>query len=128
VYYRQRDVETAEALSRRTGPLLVQSRNNGLSQGAGASTTANWPQGYTEREQPLLMPHEVLQLDAEHVIAFAGGIPPACLDRIDWRTDPELLHRTARPAPSVAEIVDQVLTVWQPPTAAVPVTLAPGDD
>src|SRR6266851_1176537 len=38
VYYRQRDVETAEALSRRTGPMLVQGRHNGASQGA----TASW--------------------------------------------------------------------------------------
>ncbi len=38
VYYRQRDIETAEALSRRTGPMLVQGRHNGASQGA----TPSW--------------------------------------------------------------------------------------
>ncbi len=56
VYYRQRDVETAEALSRRTGPMLVQGRHNGHSQGTGATATANWSEGYAEREQPLLLP------------------------------------------------------------------------
>jgi type IV secretion system protein VirD4 len=128
VYYRQRDVETAEALSRRTGPLLVQGRNNGRSQGTGATTTANWSEGYTEREQPLLLPHEMLQLDAEHVIVFAGDVPPARLERVDWRNDRELQARTALPAPSVAKIADQVLTVWQQPTAAIPAGLVLGDD
>jgi len=79
-------VKLAEALSRRTGPMLVQGRHNGASQGA----TASWSESYAEREQPLLLPHEVLQLDAEHVVAFAGGTPPARLKRIDWRSDRQL--------------------------------------
>jgi len=70
VYYRQRDLETAEALSRRTGSMLVHGHNNSHSQGSASTPTASWSEGYSEREQPLLLPHEVLQLDAEHVIAF----------------------------------------------------------
>jgi type IV secretory pathway TraG/TraD family ATPase VirD4 len=42
-----------------------------------------WPTKHTT----LLLPHEVLQLDAEHVIACAGGVPPAQLEHIDWRID-----------------------------------------
>ncbi|MDQ6670217.1 MAG: TraG/TraD/VirD4 family protein [Chloroflexota bacterium] len=37
--------------------------------------------GPPQLPQPLLLPHEVLQLNAEHVVAFAGGTPPARLER-----------------------------------------------
>jgi type IV secretory pathway TraG/TraD family ATPase VirD4 len=37
--------------------------------------------------KPLLLPHEVLQLDTEQVIAFAGSVPPMRLGRVDWRGD-----------------------------------------
>ena len=122
VYYRQRDVETAEALSRRTGPMLVQDRHNRHSQGTGATATANWSEGYAEREQPLLLPHEVLQLDAEHVVAFAGGTPPARLERIDWRNDPQLRELVSQPAPAVPVIPATPLSDWQPPAQRVPST------
>jgi len=120
VYYRQRDVETAEALSRRTGPMLVHGRHNGASQGA----TANWSEGYAEREQPLMLPHEVLQLDAEHVIAFAGGTPPARLERIDWRCDRQLSDLVGQPAPSVPVIPEVLLVDWPRPAQRVPSTPA----
>jgi type IV secretory pathway TraG/TraD family ATPase VirD4 len=112
VYYRQRDVHTAEALSRRTGPMLVHGRHNGTSQGA----TANRSEGYTEREQPLLLPHEALQLDAEQVIIFAGGTPPARLGRIDWRNDPELNDLVDQEPPDVPAIPEIVLPDWPAPT------------
>jgi len=117
LYYRQRDVDTAEALSRRTGPLLVQGRHNGRSAGTGTTATASWSEGYTEREQPLLLPHEVLQLDAEHVIAFAGGTPPARLRRIDWRSDPELRRLAHQPPPAVPAIPAIPLAEWPAPAA-----------
>lgn len=120
VYYRQRDVETAEALSRRTGPMLVHGRHNGTSQGTGATATASWSSGYAEREQPLLMPHEVLQMDAEHVVAFAGGTPPARLERVDWRSDRQLAQLVGNPTPAVMAIPETPLVDWSPvsPTTA----------
>jgi type IV secretory pathway TraG/TraD family ATPase VirD4 len=117
VYYRQRDVDTAEALSRRTGPALVQSRHNGRSQGMGVTATANWSEGYTEREQPLLLPHEVLQLDAEHVIVFAGGVPPAQLERVDWRSDRQLAELVSLPPPTVPVIPEMPAADWSPAPA-----------
>src|SRR5690348_17203689 len=39
---------------------IVQGRPNRASQG---TASANWSEGYTEREQPLTLPREVLQLD-----------------------------------------------------------------
>jgi len=71
--------------------------SNTHSQGSGSTATTNYSEGYAEREQPLLLPHEALQLDAEHVVVFAGGTPPARLGRIDWR---ERRHapRPGRPA------------------------------
>jgi Domain of unknown function (DUF3854)/Type IV secretory system Conjugative DNA transfer len=118
MYYRQRDVETAEALSRRTGPMLVHGRHNGASQGA----TASWSEGYAEREQPLMLPHEVLQLDAEHVVAFAGGTPPARLERIDWRRDRQLSDLVGQPAPAVPVIPEALLVDWPRPAQRVPST------
>jgi len=114
VYYRQRDVETAEALSRRTGSMLVHGRSNSHSQGSASTPTANWSEGYSEREQPLLLPHEVLQLDAEHVIAFAGGVPPARLGRIDWRNDAQLREFVGQTPPAVPSIPETPLVDWQP--------------
>ena len=100
--------------------MLVQGRHNGHSQGTGATATANWSEGYAEREQPLLLPHEVLQLDAEHVVAFAGGTPPARLERIDWRSDRALHELAHQPAPVVPVITETLLTDWpQPPARRV---------
>jgi type IV secretory pathway TraG/TraD family ATPase VirD4 len=48
----------------------------------------------------LLLPYEVLQLDAEQVVVFAAGTSPARLQRIDWRNNPtprELAHRPPQP-------------------------------
>jgi type IV secretion system protein VirD4 len=112
VYYRQRDVHTAEALSRRTGPMLVHGRHNGTSQGNASSRS----EGYTEREQPLLLPHEVLQLDAEQVIAFAGGTPPARLGRIDWRSDRDLSDLVGQKPPDVPAIPAVIIPDWPAPT------------
>jgi type IV secretory pathway TraG/TraD family ATPase VirD4 len=50
------------------------------------------------------LPHEVLQLDAEHVIAFAGGTPPARLNRIDWRSDRDLASLVGQEPPDVPAI------------------------
>jgi len=121
VYYRQRDVETAEALSRRTGPMLVHGHSNTHSQGSGSTATTNYSEGYAEREQPLLLPHEALQLDAEHVVVFAGGTPPARLGRIDWRNDATLRGLVAQPPPAVTAIPKTLLSEWvQPSTRRVP--------
>ena len=73
--------------------------------------------GYAEREQPLLLPHEVLQLDAEHVVAFAGGTPPARLERIDWRSDRALHELAHQPAPVVPVIPETLLADWPQPPA-----------
>jgi len=114
VYYRQRDLETAEALSRRTGSTLVYGRQDSHSQGSASTPTASWSEGYSEREQPLLLPHEVLQLDAEHVIAFAGGVPPARLGRIDWRNDAQLRALVGQTPPAVPAIPETPLVDWHP--------------
>jgi type IV secretory pathway TraG/TraD family ATPase VirD4 len=92
--------------------MLVHGRHNGTSQGA----TANRSEGYTEREQPLLLPHEVLQLDAEQVIAFAGGTPPARLGRIDWRSDRELSDLVGQEPPDVPAIPAVTMPDWPAPT------------
>jgi len=66
--------------------------------------------------------HEVLQLDAEHVVAFAGGTPPARLERIDWRNDAPLRELVHQPAPTVPVIPATPLSDWQPPAQPVPST------
>ncbi len=124
VYYRQRDLETAEALSRRTGSMLVYGRNDSHSQGSASTPTASWSEGYSEREQPLLLPHEVLQLDAEQVIAFAGGVPPARLGRIDWRNDARLRELVGQQPPAVPVIPETPLVDWPAAPARRPASAA----
>jgi len=98
--------------------MLVQVRHNGRSQGASDSRS----EGYTEREQPLLLPHEVLQMDTEHVVAFAGGTPPARLKRIDWRNDPQLRELVGLQVPAVPAIPETVLEDWSPSARRAPVS------
>jgi hypothetical protein len=62
----------------------------------------------------LLLPYEVLQLDAEQVVVFAAGTSPARLQRIDWRNNPtprELAHRPPQPYQLSPEMP---LVEWSP--------------
>jgi type IV secretory pathway TraG/TraD family ATPase VirD4 len=57
-----------------------------------------------EREAPLLLAQDALQLAEERAIAFTAGRPPLLLERGDWRLSKELADRQGRPVPALPTV------------------------
>lgn len=100
LWYTPADLKSAEYLSRRLGrySYMQKGTNSSTSRSYGGakmeenalgaifgtvSTTSG--ESLTETDRELMTPDELLQMDRERVLVFAGTFPAAKLARLDWR-------------------------------------------
>jgi type IV secretion system protein VirD4 len=76
LYYRPTDYDTAAHISRRCGQTSVRDVH--------VSGTFGEKRSYGQRARELVTPDEVMQMESEHVIAFAGKKPPIHGHRLEW--------------------------------------------
>ena len=76
LYYRPTDYETADHISRRCGQTSVRDEH--------VSGTFGEKRSYGQRARELVTPDEIMQMDGEDVIAFAGKKPPIHGHRLEW--------------------------------------------
>jgi type IV secretory pathway TraG/TraD family ATPase VirD4 len=103
VFYRPADMVTATHLEQRVGRTIVQTHTRSQTRhpGSWSPTTTD---GIGERETPLLLAQDALQLAEDRVIAFTAGRPPMLLARGDWRAVPLLVARQQMPVPSLPAV------------------------
>ncbi|HVT56767.1 MAG TPA: type IV secretory system conjugative DNA transfer family protein [Thermoanaerobaculia bacterium] len=106
------DVETAELLSRMTGPMTVH-----LAKRALANAPLNLgPRRHTlslhELARPLLTAEEVRRLPESEALVFAAGHPPIRGRRAPYYGDPELVRRCKMPAPEESDRIAQPAGRW----------------
>src|SRR5215204_3465651 len=97
VYYRPTDYDTAAHVSRRCGQTSVRDVH--------VSGTFGENRSYGQRARELVTPDEVMQLENEEVIVFAGKKPPILGHRLEWFnlfSDVEGLAEN--PPPEIAEL------------------------
>jgi len=97
LYYRPTDYDTAAHVSRRCGQTSVRDVH--------VSGTFGENRSYGQRARELVTPDEVMQLENEHVIVFAGKKPPILGHRLEWFnlfSDAEQM--TGNPPPEVPEL------------------------
>jgi type IV secretion system protein VirD4 len=76
LYYRPTDYDTAAPVSRRCGQMSVRDVH--------VSGTFGEKRSYGQRARELVTPDEVMQMENEHVIVFAGKKPPILGHRLEW--------------------------------------------
>ena len=76
IYYRPTDYDTAAHISRRCGQTSVRDVH--------VSGTFGEKRSYGQRARELVTPDEVMQMEGEAVIAFAGKRPPILGHRLEW--------------------------------------------
>jgi type IV secretion system protein VirD4 len=97
LYYRPTDYDTAAHVSRRCGQTSVRDVH--------VSGTFGENRSYGQRARELVTPDEVMQLENEEVIVFAGKKPPILGHRLEWFnlfSDAEQM--TGNPPPEVPEL------------------------
>ncbi|HVT59503.1 MAG TPA: type IV secretory system conjugative DNA transfer family protein [Thermoanaerobaculia bacterium] len=106
------DVETAELLSRMTGPMTVHVAKRAL-----ANAPLNLgPRRHTlslhELARPLLTAEEVRRLPDREALVFAAGHPPIRGRRVPYYSDPELVRRCRMAAPEESDRIAQPAGGW----------------
>ena len=97
LYYRPTDYDTAAHISRRCGQTSVQDVH--------VSGTFGEKRSYGQRARELVTPDEVMRMENEHVIVFAGKKPPImgrCMEWFELFADVEGLMEN--PAPEISEL------------------------
>jgi type IV secretion system protein VirD4 len=113
VVYRPTELATAQFVEDRLGQVSAYAHSySAMPFGGGRQSESR-----SERPVPLMSAQQVLQLPAEHVLAFHRELPPARLRRANWLEHPALVARHGLPAPPVAEL---------PAAAALPDLDEPG--
>lgn len=125
VFFRPADLVTASHLEQRVGRTLVASHTRSRTRQPSA-TSSSLTYGEGEREVPLLLAQDALQLADQLVIGFTAGRPPMRIHRGDWRTDRLLEERQGLPVPELRPVAP--LPDLEPPTAEKPKAPAPPQD
>jgi type IV secretion system protein VirD4 len=127
VFYRPADMVTATHLEERVGRTIVQTHTRSQTRhpGSWSPTTTD---GIGERETPLLLAQDALQLPEDRVIAFTAGCPPMLLQRTDWRQDAMLSALQGQPVPALPAVPALPSIDPTPPAAAEPESLLQGVD
>jgi type IV secretory pathway TraG/TraD family ATPase VirD4 len=104
VFYRPADMVTAGHLEQRIGRTVVatHTRSRTRHPGTWSPTTT---ESVGEREAPLLLAQDALQLAEDHALAFTAGRPPLLLERGDWRQDRALSAKLGLPLAQELPIV-----------------------
>ena len=97
LYYRPTDYDTAAHISRRCGQTSVRDVH--------VSGTFGEKRSYGQRARELVTPDEVMQMEGEDMIVFAGKKPPIFGHRLEWfnlfSDAKELMHN---PAPEIPDL------------------------
>src|SRR5829696_62211 len=97
LYYRPTDYDTAAHVSRRCGRTSVRDVH--------VSGTFGEKRSYGQRARELVTPDEVMQMEGEDMIVFAGKKPPILGHRLEWfnlfSDAKELMHN---PAPEIPDL------------------------
>jgi len=97
LYYRPTDYDTAAHVSRRCGQTSVQDVH--------VSGTFGEKRSYGQRARELVTPDEVMRMENEHVVVFAGKKPPIMGRRLEWfELFSEVEGLMENPAPEVPEL------------------------
>ena len=97
LYYRPTDYDTAAHVSRRCGQTSVQDVH--------VSGTFGEKRSYGQRARELVTPDEVMRMENEHVVVFAGKKPPIMGRRLEWfELFSEVEGLMENPAPEIPEL------------------------
>ena len=102
VHYRPSDQRAAEDLEQRIGYTLALRRTRSTARPL--LSLPMWMSGTQELFHPLLPASHLLTLDDQQVVVLTRGVPPALLDRVDWRGDGDLAGRTGRQSPVIGTL------------------------
>ncbi len=98
LYYRPTDLATAQHLETRLG------KQSGYAHSTTEREGAAQTQGHAEQSIPLLTAQEIMQLNDETIICFHRHMPPFQINRMDWRTNKELMERRKLPPPQLTSL------------------------
>jgi type IV secretion system protein VirD4 len=98
IYYRQRDITTAEYISRTIGS------KSGYAHSQTERVGQELSQGLSEQGVPLMTPQDIMQMRDEKIICFHGRLPPFVLRRVDWRDHPIFTKRHQLPVPELSPL------------------------
>ncbi len=119
VFYRPADMVTAGHLEDRVGRTIVQTHSGSQTRHA-CGWSASSTDSVGEREAPLLLAQDALQLAEDRALAFTAGTPPMLLERGDWRRDNLLAERQGQPVPPLPAVSMLRSIDPTPPAAAEP--------
>jgi type IV secretion system protein VirD4 len=107
--------ETAELLSRMTGPMTVHKESRMYSGSRLAPMLMHVMASEQETQRPLLTPDECLRLGPDQALVFASGHAPIRGRKLRYYQDTEFARRAAIPAPAVSDRIVHDWSVWIPP-------------
>ena len=97
------DLETAELLSRMTGPMTVHLAKRALANAPLSLGPRRHTLSLHELARPLLTAEEVRRLPDTDALVFTAGHPPIRGRRVPYYTDPELVRRCRSAAPKTED-------------------------
>ncbi|HVT18577.1 MAG TPA: type IV secretory system conjugative DNA transfer family protein [Thermoanaerobaculia bacterium] len=106
------DVETAELLSKMTGPMTVHLAKRALANAPASVGPRRHTLSLQELARPLLTPEEVRRLPDDEALVFTAGHPPIRGRRVPYYTDAELVRRCALKPPRDSDRIEQPGGRW----------------
>ena len=106
------DVETAELLSKMTGPMTVNVYKRSLSGGPAAVTPRRSTVSHQELARPLLTAEEVRRLPEDEALVFAAGHPPIRARRCPYFLDRQLVEQARIAPPPKSDRVEHGAGAW----------------